>query len=218
MPSLVEVLEQLERGEALDAIWAGAGPLGVRTVEDQALYHEGDPSDAVYLLLEGRLIGLLSTPDDGIDQPSLFLEAPALVGDREILFDLPAQETIACLSACRILTFAREELLAAFQEPEVSARLSLDLAARHASHLQVAWLQRQNITRRLAHLLPLLGSDAPADRLAKHLRANPKTVQRALKALRDEPILVDPLPLPFFHRLGKRPGSNTFETTPKTEI
>jgi CRP-like cAMP-binding protein len=185
--------------------WDAAGRSAIRTRQDQVLYYEDDPSDSIYLLVEGHLVAFVSSgEEEGREQASLLLAAPALIGDREALLGIRCQETVACLSSCRVIAFEKEAFLAEL-DPELRLLILNDLAERYASHMQMAWIQRQNISTKLRYVLAGLRAveqEVPSiDRLAALVRANPKTVKRGLKMLEEEP---SPLALPLFHSMRSR--------------
>jgi CRP-like cAMP-binding protein len=198
--------------------WDAAGRFAIRTRQDQVLYYEDDPADAVYLLVEGHLVAYVASPDEETrEQASLLLAAPALTGDREALLGIRCQETVACLSSCRVLSFDRQAFLAEL-DAELRLAVMSDLAARFASNLQMTWIQRQNIASKLrwvlAGLLALEPRMPSIDRLAALVRANPKTVRRGLRTLEEEGVLsiLDdvasiaapaPLALPLFHSMTR---------------
>jgi CRP-like cAMP-binding protein len=211
---LLTSLVSADRASAIERAWSEAGGAGLRARKDQTLYFEDDPGDTVYVLLEGHLVAF-NTPDDELsrEQATLLLEAPAVIGDREVVAGISCQETVACLSPCKLVVCPRDRFLAAWEEPDFRTLVSLDLLRRYASHMQMASLQRREISRRLQFVIPGLLASELRDRafevplLAKLVRAHTKTVQRGLRALRAEGALDAPpspaLVLPLFHALGR---------------
>ncbi len=95
----------------------------------QRFFSQGDPSDAAYVILEGRASVLLSTPSGEIQVAEL--GSNALVGEMGILSDTPRSATIMAsepTTALRIDKRVFLELLAQF--PQMSLAIMRELAKR----------------------------------------------------------------------------------------
>jgi hypothetical protein len=122
-----------------------------------------------------------------------------------------------------MLAWPKDQFLARWRTGDIQRRVAIDLAMRFASSMQMTAIQRLEVSKRLHFVLFGLCSSGlarelpPADLLRALVRANPKTIQRALKSLRDRGVLRDtdaatfavdaPNPAPalsLFHSLLRR--------------
>ncbi|MCC7386935.1 MAG: Crp/Fnr family transcriptional regulator [Deltaproteobacteria bacterium] len=170
----------------------------VRARRGQIVFHERDPADTVYLLLEGMVEALITGADpETNERPVLLLEAPAVFGDREILSETSALETMRCLTPVQLLTFPAEALLEEWtQDAGLRDRLARDLAMRYSRSLALVALQLAPLRDRiLGFLLVLEGRSAifsnPAKSLSALVGANEKTVSRMLLRLREEGAVIE---------------------------
>ncbi len=95
----------------------------------QRFFSQGDPSDAAYVILDGRASVLLNTPGGDIQVAEL--GSNALVGEMGILSDTPRSATIMAsepTTALRIDKRVFLELLAQF--PQMSLAIMRELAKR----------------------------------------------------------------------------------------
>jgi CRP-like cAMP-binding protein len=95
----------------------------------QRFFSQGDPSDAAYVILDGRANVLLNTPGGDIQVAEL--GSNALVGEMGILSDTPRSATIMAAvptTALRIDKRVFLELLAQF--PQMSLAIMRELAMR----------------------------------------------------------------------------------------
>jgi CRP-like cAMP-binding protein len=95
----------------------------------QRFFSQGDPSDAAYVILEGRASVLLSTPGGEIQVAEL--GGNALVGEMGILSDTPRSATIMAAEPTTALRIDKRvflELLAQF--PQMSLAIMRELAQR----------------------------------------------------------------------------------------
>jgi len=164
------------------------GLRGLRARQGQTIFDEGDPSDAIYLLIEGRVRTLVSQGQGDGTHTTALLRAPALFGDRDLLLEREAAETAVCLSASRLYAWESGHFLERWRaEPELQRWLSRDLAARYAASLELTALQLSS----LAALVRALWADAEANgeprpsagELALVTGAAHKSVQRAISSL-----------------------------------
>ena len=157
----------------------------------QLVFSEGDPADAFYLLLSGSLRCYVSRAKDGPEErTTLLCEGPAIVGDRDLLADVSAAESVRCSSATTGLTWPRETFLEAWsQSAELRAILVRDVSLRYAKSLALVGLQLEPLHRSVAALLretrekPELNNTAW---IAEVLSVAPKSVTRAMTQLRRE--------------------------------
>ncbi|NBJ11441.1 Crp/Fnr family transcriptional regulator [Microvirga arsenatis] len=95
----------------------------------QRFFSQGDPSDAAYVILEGRASVLLHTPGGDIQVAEL--GSNALVGEMGILSDTPRSATIMAAEPTTALRIDKRvflELLAQF--PQMSLAIMRELAKR----------------------------------------------------------------------------------------
>lgn len=170
----------------------------VRARRGQIVFHERDPADTVYLLLEGMVEALITGADpETNERPVLLLEAPAVFGDREILSETNALETMRCLTPVQLLTFSAERFLEEWtSDADLRERLARDLAMRYSRSLALAALQLAPLRDRiLGFLLFLEGRSEifsnPARSLSALVGANEKTVSRMLLRLREEGAVIE---------------------------
>jgi CRP-like cAMP-binding protein len=101
----------------------------VRFSAGQRFFSQGDPSDAAYVLLDGRANVLLNTPHGEIQVAEL--TGNALVGEMGILSDTPRSATITAAEPTTALRIDKRvflELLAQF--PQMSLAVMRELAQR----------------------------------------------------------------------------------------
>lgn len=101
----------------------------VRFSAGQRFFAQGDPSDAAYVLLDGRANVLLNTPNGEIKVAEL--TGNALVGEMGILSDTPRSATITAAEPTTALRIDKRvflELLAQF--PQMSLAVMRELAQR----------------------------------------------------------------------------------------
>jgi len=95
----------------------------------QRFFSQGDPSDAAYVILDGRASVLLNTPGGDIQVAEL--GSNALVGEMGILSDTPRSATIMAAEPTTALRIDKRvflELLAQF--PQMSLAIMRELAKR----------------------------------------------------------------------------------------
>jgi CRP-like cAMP-binding protein len=95
----------------------------------QRFFSQGDPSDAAYVILDGRANVLLNTPGGDIQVAEL--ASNALVGEMGILSDTPRSATIMAAEPTTALRIDKRvflELLAQF--PQMSLAIMRELAKR----------------------------------------------------------------------------------------
>lgn len=101
----------------------------VQFAEGQRFFSQGDPSDAAYVILDGRASVLLNTPGGDIQVAEL--GSNALVGEMGILSDTPRSATIMAAEPTTALRIDKRvflELLAQF--PQMSLAIMRELAKR----------------------------------------------------------------------------------------
>lgn len=192
---------------ALDlAISSGAQHLRARL--GQTIFYEGDPSDAVYVLIEGEVRSFVSRAEDTNAKTTLLLRAPALFGDRDVLTGTSARETTVCLTPSRLLSWPSDTFFEAWTaDTNLRSLVAQDLAARYTRTLELAALQLSPLVDFVQAVLrdrELRGDHArpKAADLAPITGAAPKTVARALARLRK--LQVTTAPTQIFHSLSGR--------------
>ena len=101
----------------------------VQFSDGQRFFSQGDPSDAAYVILDGRASVLLNTPSGDIQVAEL--GSNALVGEMGILSDTPRSATIMAAEPTTALRIDKRvflELLAQF--PQMSLAIMRELAKR----------------------------------------------------------------------------------------
>ena len=101
----------------------------VQFSDGQRFFVQGDPSDAAYVILDGRAHVLLSTPNGEIKVAELGQNA--LVGEMGILSDAPRSASISAAEATTALRIDKRvflELLAQF--PQMALAVMRELANR----------------------------------------------------------------------------------------
>jgi CRP-like cAMP-binding protein len=101
----------------------------VQFSDGQRFFSQGDPSDAAYVILDGRASVLLNTPGGDIQVAEL--GSNALVGEMGILSDTPRSATIMAAEPTTALRIDKRvflELLAQF--PQMSLAIMRELAKR----------------------------------------------------------------------------------------
>ncbi|MBJ6126267.1 Crp/Fnr family transcriptional regulator [Microvirga splendida] len=101
----------------------------VQFAAGQRFFSQGDPSDAAYVILDGRASVLLNTPGGDIQVAEL--GSNALVGEMGILSDTPRSATIMAAEPTTALRIDKRvflELLAQF--PQMSLAIMRELAKR----------------------------------------------------------------------------------------
>lgn len=101
----------------------------VQFTQGQRFFSQGDPSDAAYVILDGRAHVLLNTPNGEIQVAEL--GDNALVGEMGILSDTPRSASIMAIEPTTALRIDRRvflELLAQF--PQMSLAVMRELAQR----------------------------------------------------------------------------------------
>jgi len=165
----------------------------LRAKKGQLVFHRGDPSDSIYLLVEGEVRSFIpSSHAESREQTSLLSRGPALLGDRDILAGISARESVVCLTPARFLAWDAEHLVRGFSESEaLRGVLARDLATRYARALEQAALQQAPLPHRLAMLLwALQGMETPSIPLLAILAgATPKSITRARAQLRESGVL-----------------------------
>jgi CRP-like cAMP-binding protein len=174
----------------------------LRTRADQILFHQGDPSDAVYLLVTGELRCFVSHPDsDTGERNTLLLRAPALVGDRDALLRYPAMETVQLIGCAQLVVVEAQVFLETWAEEEkLRSVLATDLARRYARSLELSQLHAVPLADRVAAFAedPFVvqaGQNPSSQRLSVLVNATPRSITRALATGPSE----ERLPRSLFH-------------------
>ena len=138
----------------------------LRGKKGQIIFHAQDPSDAVYLLVEGEARCWVGNSDN--KQVTLLLRAPAFFGDRDLLANVEAHETVQLVTPGRILMWGRKGFSAAWRESKaLRERVTRDLAVRYVRSLAFRELALEPMHARLMFVLH--------DRLQRGITSMPNT-------------------------------------------
>lgn len=106
----------------------------------QELFHQGDPGDAAYVIIEGSADVLVDAPEGQISVAKV--ERNAIVGDIAILCDVPRTATIKALSDLEALKILKEqflELITGFPEIGIDImRVLADRLSKTTAELTIA--------------------------------------------------------------------------------
>lgn len=95
----------------------------------QPLFHQGDPGDAAYIVLEGEAEVLINTPQGPVRVAQIGRHA--IIGEVAILCDVPRTATVIALSRMVTLRIDKElffRLIAEF--PQMAVEIMRELARR----------------------------------------------------------------------------------------
>lgn len=179
----------------------------LRARADQVIYHAGDPSDAVYLLVSGYARAYVG--DDQATRTTLITRGPALLGDRDVLANTLARDTVRMVTPGRLMVVDREEFMNEYKSSSaLRAWLTQDITKRYATTIR--WIEMDSISlvERLARLLDVLETPAPSiDVLANMLGLSRRSIFRALAELRASDTVIDKSEedVPLVHTLTSEP-------------
>jgi predicted acylesterase/phospholipase RssA/CRP-like cAMP-binding protein len=109
----------------------------VRLVAGETLFRQGDPGDALYMILSGRLAVRMAGAD-GAETVVAELAAPACVGELALLTEQERGATVSALEDAELARFAREDFRRlAKGRPELIAALTRSVLPR-LRHAQLA--------------------------------------------------------------------------------
>ncbi|MEB3213196.1 MAG: sigma 54-interacting transcriptional regulator, partial [Leptolyngbyaceae bacterium] len=141
---------------------------------NRRLVLEDTPPPAIYFLKSGQLESYRTSLTGPAEATNLL--PGAVVYLREILLDLPAEQTVITLTDCEVWTLSRESAQAILQEyPEINQVFSRQLAAElDAVSAQLAYEQERQIALR-PYLVPkvrrgIIGASRYAVRLRQAIR------------------------------------------------
>lgn len=157
----------------------------LRARAEQALYHAGDPSDGVYVLTSGYARAYVG--EGTTSRTTLLVRAPAILGDRDVLANCTARDTVRLVTPSRLMTISREEFIREWEgSSQLRSWLTDDLARRYATTIRWIELDSLNLVERLSRLLRVLETPAPSiDVLASMLGLSRRSIFRALAELRE---------------------------------
>jgi CRP-like cAMP-binding protein len=184
---LLEALASTDR----DRIWGAHSGRALRVKRRQVVFHEGDPSDGVYLLIEGEVRTFAGTDD--AERTTSLLRAPALFGDRDAIAGVDAQDGASALLPSRLLVFDRADLDALVAAD--AAFVLRDLAERGARAAALASLAMLPIADRVLRIASDAAAIPDLDYLADIAGATPKSISRAVAELRKTGHLLEGEPL-----------------------
>ena len=100
---------------------------------DTVIFRQGDPSDAFYIIVSGRLARLVANAD-GLDAKLHTLERGEAFGEQSLLMTSPRNATLRAETDCEVLRLGRKEFLELVrQEPSVGLGIAASLGCRLAS-------------------------------------------------------------------------------------
>ncbi|MBI5508979.1 MAG: Crp/Fnr family transcriptional regulator [Deltaproteobacteria bacterium] len=175
-------------GHAPEELWSAHAGRSVLTRPDQAIYSVRDPLDQVYLLVDGMV--RLYVGEAKKARTSLFLRAPALFGDRDLVAGCTvSQESAQSVAQARLLSWPAATLAALLGSAGPARDLVLcDLVRRYARSSRFSDYLALPLAARLTWLLLELaaGGDRLLPRyeiLARLADSSAKSVGRAIGAL-----------------------------------
>jgi CRP/FNR family cyclic AMP-dependent transcriptional regulator len=96
---------------------------------DQELFHQGEPGDAAYLVIEGELVVSIDAPGGRIELAKL--GRGAIVGEIAILCDVPRTATVTAQSATVTLRISKDLFFRLITEfPQIAVEVMRELAHR----------------------------------------------------------------------------------------
>lgn len=110
---------------------------------DTVLIQEGDPTDFLYVVLDGTLEVSISQSNSDEDVEIARLEGGEIVGEMSFVDDRPPSATVKVLSPCQVLALPKQKLQFKFEQ-------DLDFAARFYQELAI---KLSNRLRKLSSLL-----------------------------------------------------------------
>ncbi len=124
--SKTSIFQQLDQ-RALEALAERAVDRSYR--KGQAIFHEGDPGDAMFVLSEG-LVKILVTSEDGDEMVLATLKAPDLFGEITLIDGGVRSATVEALEPTRVLAITRDTFLQVLRDnPGVTDPLLRSLGA-----------------------------------------------------------------------------------------
>ena len=100
---------------------------------DTVIFRQGDPSDAFYIIVSGRLARLVANAD-GLDTKLHSLGRGEAFGEQSLLMTSPRNATLRAETDCEVLRLGRKEFLELVrQEPSVGLGIAASLGRRLAS-------------------------------------------------------------------------------------
>ena len=156
----------------------------------ETLFHQDDPSDALYFLLSGQ-VHIIRHYSNG-DEVILATESPYyVIGELSLLANQPRTGMVVAASDCELVALARDDILAFCEKhPEVTMQALSHFGYRlYRLNLRVRESAIGNIEARVAGLLLLLAgddgshSDVPVHvtRLSRVTAIDVNVIQRLLR-------------------------------------
>lgn len=95
----------------------------------QVLFHQDDPSDAAYVLLDGRVDMVITTPSGPVDMGTF--SGAGIIGDVSILCDRPRMATALAIGDVCALKIGRQAFFRLVEEfPRIALPMLRDVARR----------------------------------------------------------------------------------------
>jgi CRP/FNR family transcriptional regulator, cyclic AMP receptor protein len=112
--------------------------------KDMVIFREGDPGEALYVVVQGA-VRIAKQAPEAWDGTMAYVESGGCFGEMALVDDFPRSATAMAQEDCAVLFFGRDALLDLFQaEPVVGRKVlsalcrSLSFRLRHASDRIVA--------------------------------------------------------------------------------
>jgi len=159
-PQLAKAMELLRRTSLLgglaeeDLVRLAQRSVSRRYRRGQVVFTEGDPSESLMIVADGR-VKVLSISDDGRDHVLNVIEPGETLGELSIADGGPRSASVEALDACTLLVLERRAIIDLLRErPEVAEQLLKALGA-HVRRLtgHTADLVFLDLPRRVAKLL-----------------------------------------------------------------
>ncbi|MEZ4272132.1 MAG: Crp/Fnr family transcriptional regulator [Myxococcota bacterium] len=188
--TLTDVLQRLLAGAVgQDELWRSHRGQAVRIGAGKIVYHQSDPSDAVYLLVDGELRAFVGEGSE--TKTTLLLRAPAVFGDRDVLVGEHAAESVVSLGASRLFIWQAQSFEAEFTSNALLRQVLWDdMARRYTRSLELGLLQLSTVDVRIAattHEASGHQESMPIEYMAMIWGISTRSVARALANLRRAP-------------------------------
>jgi CRP-like cAMP-binding protein len=184
MATLLTLLReiQLTPAELIDVRFADRVSLVGRA--GQRLYRANESIEEIYVLLSGYARAYVG--ESGSGRTTLLVKGPALLGDRELIADCGARDSVRLLTSANLISVPREDFLSEWSaSAELRAWITADLIRRYTSSLSWFALGTSSLADRVSGLLAILEPlGLPVRDLASVLGVSERSVFRALAELR----------------------------------
>lgn len=173
----------------------------------QVIYQEGDPSDSIYIVLNGRLRTIHEKPESG----SLHVESEYghgdSIGELEVLTEIPRGATLHAIRDSELARFPSTLFNAlALEYPQISVQLSRVIAHRVSQTLKQSKMQTESLQTSTSNLKTIgilpVATGAPIRQFAAKLHAALKA-QGSSSIVLNQTSVLRHLGRHAFSRIGK---------------